>query len=395
MLQILEQLRLAALLLIKSLALLIVSTAFYLSNAQATDVAYAGFAYSGDYQSIASRFPYSKQFEATLGASGINGILQKKLPSIQPQSYALVPRIDELVGRDQAIAVALVMTNETVSTEQIAAVYKLFVQLRGQAMFFDFKSKSVIRAYPFSFAYIDALPSPPTEEQKIERIGYVYNGISGKPGILERFAGALTQATIPTTVPRFVQVSNVTVGDEARGEFPDAYKNGAAETWIADTLGEAISSKMGIPILPYAKGYAIGSVMSMTVADGTVFNLKLPEPDYQFSVNISKLKKILYSDKAAGKSYIYGTLADLKLEEPLSATAYLKSPMKNGEVKIVPANQANTEDFPAFQDSMRGLFTKLSAAVAGETTPWLKSASEASDIEKQIASTRELLKSCK
>ncbi|MDB5777399.1 MAG: hypothetical protein JWP38_3532 [Herbaspirillum sp.] len=369
--------------------------ALSLSVAHAADVAFAGFAYSGDDQSIAGRFPYSKRYEASLGPAGINGPLQKALTSIHPQGYKLIPRIEELADRDQAIAVALVITNETVSTEQIGAVFKLFVQLRGQAMYFDFKSQTVIRAYPFSFAYIDGLQSPPTEDQKIERIGYVYNGIGGKPGILERFTNALAQATIPTHVPLYVQVSNISIDDEARSEFPAAYGKEVAETWVADTFADAISSKMGIPILPYAKGYAIGGVMPMTVADGTVFNLKLPQPDYQFSVKIKKLKKILYSEQGAGKAFIYGTLADVKLDEPLSSISYLNGQFKNGELKTVPASQVNTDDFPAFQDSMRGLFIKLSAAIDGEDTSWLKSATQAADIDKQMASTRELIKTCK
>jgi hypothetical protein len=368
---------------------------FYISAAHSTEVAFAGFAYSGDHDSISARFPYSKRFETTLGPAGVNGLLQKLVPTIQPQNYKLVSRIDELTGRDQAVAVALVINNETVSTEQIGAIYKLFIQVRGQALYFDFKSKTILRSYPFSFAYLDALSSEPTDAQKDAGISLVYLGKNGKPGIVARFAQALTQAIIPTNVPRFVQVSNVVIGEEARSKFPTQYGNGVAETWIADTFGEAIASKMNIPILPYSKGYAIGNVMSMTVADGSIFNLKLPQPDYEFTVNISKLRTLVFEEQAAGKSLIYGTYATLKLEEPLSGHTYLDGQFKNGEVKVVPAMQVDTDDFPAFQDSMRGLFTKLSGAIAGENTPWLKSAATGNDIDKQIISTRELLQSCK
>jgi hypothetical protein len=369
--------------------------AFQLAVAYGADVAFAGFAYSGDDQSSIQRFPYSKKFETSLGAAGINGLLQKALPNVQPANYKLTARIDELAGRDQAVAVALVVTNETVTAEQIGAIYKLFVHVRGQAMFFDFKSMTVLRAYPFSFAYLDALSAAPSESQKVAAISKVYLGAGGKPGVLDRFYAALTQATVPDNVSLFVQVSNVIIGDEARTEFPAQYGNGVAETWVADTFAEAIAGKMGIPMLPYNKGYAIGNVMSLTVADGTVFNLKLPKPDYEFTVDISKLRKVVFEEKAAGKSLIYGAYASVKLEEPLSARTYMNESFKNGEVKVVPASQVNTEDFPAFQDSMRGLFTKLSSAVAGESSPWLKAASSGNDIDKQIVSTRELLQSCK
>jgi len=77
----------------------------------------------------------------------------------------LVTRIDELKGRDRAIAVALVIGSETISVEQLAGLHKLFVLIRAQALFFDFKSMSVLRAYPISFGHIDTFDRAPSEAE--------------------------------------------------------------------------------------------------------------------------------------------------------------------------------------------------------------------------------------
>ena len=366
-----------------------------MQSAYSSEVTFAGIAYSGDSSTINARFPYSKKYEQTLGSNGINTILQNTLLTVQPKNIKIIPRIDELLGRDQAIAVALVMTNEVVSTELIGKTYKLFVQLRGEAVFFDFKSKTVLRIYPFSFAYLDAMPEQPTDSQKLDSIQTVYLGKNGKSGIIERFNNALINATIPNSVTRYVQVVNVQISEEARPKFSEAYGKGVAETWVADTFSEAIANKMEMSILPYSKGYAIGNVMAMTISNGEVHTLTLPKPDYEFKINITNLRKVIFEETAAGKSLIYGSYATLSLEEPLSGTLYLNGDYKNGEVKVVSALQTNTEDFPAFQDSMRGLFTKLAGEISGENTSWLKSATSGKDTIKQIASTRELLKSCK
>jgi len=360
----------------------------------AAEAAFAGFAYAGDLQSATARFPYSRALDAHQ-AGGLNAEVRNAVANVKPDHFSLIPRIGDLNGRDQAVAVAMVLTSETASTERYGAAYKLLVQLRAQVMFFDFKSKTVLRAYPISFAYIDVLGAPPTPAQIGDRVAAVYRGIGGKAGLIQRFADTLQHATIPTNVPRFVQVTSVAVGDEARAQFPEYLRGPAGDTWIADAFGEALSARLGMPILPYAKGYAIGAVMALTVDDSTVFNLTLPKPDYEFSVDIAKLRKVLYSEQAAGKSWIYGALANVQLVEPLSDTAYLRSGFKNGEVKVVPASQATTDDFPAFEDAMRGLFAKLSRAVAGEESPWLASSADAKDIAQQITKTRELLKSCK
>ena len=60
----------------------------------------------------------------------------------------------------------MVVTGETASVERFGRLYKLLLQVRAQALFFDFKSMTVLRAYPFSFAYVDTLDHEPTQVEK-------------------------------------------------------------------------------------------------------------------------------------------------------------------------------------------------------------------------------------
>jgi hypothetical protein len=365
------------------------------SRAKAQDVAFAGLAYSGDSQTISTRFPYSKRFDASLPGRGIDGIFQKDIATLHPKNLSLVGNLDELKGRDQAVVVAFVITNENLSTEKIGSVYKLLIQIRGQVLFFDFKSMTVLRVYPVSFAYIDALMEAPSEGIKDRDVGYVFNGSNGKPGLLSRFEDSLVKAALPAAASRYLQVSSVEISDEAKVVFPAEYGGGVAEAWLADTFSEKLSAALNIPILPYSKGYAIGNRMAIKVSDSTVYDLTLPKPDYEFDIDLLKLKTVPYDVKAAGKSLIYGTLVSVKLEEPLSSHVYLDSQFKNGEVKIVPVSQAATDDFPAYEDSINGLFTKLSGVISGDNNSWIKSASVNQNTDKEISATRELLKLCK
>jgi len=364
----------------------------------AATVSLAGFAYAGDYASIGARFPYSQGFDKSLGTTGVNGLIRQVVTAQPPQGFELdTANLMELKGRDQAISVALVLNGETVSTERFGDYAKVFIQLRAQAMFFDFKTMTVLRAYPFSVAYVDLLDHAPTEAEIAERVRTLYLGASGTAGMLNRFADALSRASLPAQVPRFLQVSQATVSDEVRKLLPAALANqpGVAETWVADMLGEAISSRTGVPILPYAKGYAIGKVMSMRVADGTVFDLKLPEPDYAIAVDLTRFGRFEHAKVAAGTSYIYASKVNIKVQQPLANRMYLDAEFKNGEVKTVPSSQRSVDDFPAYGDSLRGLFTKLSGVLAGGTDPWLKDATASPGIDKQIIATKEVLQSCK
>ncbi|MBS0434637.1 MAG: hypothetical protein JSR75_07065 [Proteobacteria bacterium] len=367
----------------------------------APDVAFAGFAYSGSASTMAARFPHSLRYEKELQSAGtsVGQSLLRMLDTEPPSQLRIVPQIEALKGRDQALAVALVIGAETVSVEQFGNVHKLMALVRGQAMFFDFKSMNVIRAYPISFAYIDLLDHAPTPDEVQARVKLVYQGAGDKPGVLARFAQSVAKAQIPAGVPRFLQVTSVQLKPEAMDVLPPYVKSeaGAAETWAADLVSEAISTRVGVPIVPYAKGYAIGNVMSMRVSDGTVFELKLPQPDYEIKVELSGFRKVKFSEVENGaSSFVYGAYVQMHIEEPLSRKAYLSTALKNGETRVIPASQRYVDDFPHFYDAVNGLFVKLALNMDGKgDEKWLRSAASAKDIDQQITSTRELMKQCK
>jgi len=368
---------------------------------QAEDVALAGLAYSGSASTIEQRFQYSRRYELEQQEAGapFGQQLLDMLAAAPPRNFRIVSQLDELKGRSQALAVALVIGSETVSAEQFGQVHKLTVLIRGQAMFFDFKSMNVVRAYPVSFAYIDALDHAPRPEEIFARVKLVYQGVDGKPGLLARFAARVAQAEIPAHTPRFLQVASVRVAPEALNTLPAYIKSepGAAETWAADLVGEAISTRAGVPIVPYAKGYAIGNVMSMRIADGTVFALKLPKPDYEISVELSGFKKVKFSEVQGGAtSFVYGAYAQMRIQEPLSGKSYLDTSLKNGETRVIPASQLHVDDFPNYYAAVNGLFVKMAQVMGGKgDEKWLKSAASAKDLETQISQTRELIQQCK
>lgn len=374
-----------------------VSLASYSAN-----VALAGFAYSGNADTISERFPYSHKYENLKKAKGnsIGKDLFDSFARIENKKINVVSQIDELKGKDQALAVALVVGNEVVSLEKFDQnIHKIMVLIRGQAMFFDFKSMTVVRSYPISFAYVDVLDHPPSEEEIINRITLVYEGANGKLGILDRFKNIVINADLPQTVSRFLQVTSVRIKDDALAKFPPYARSSPenAEIWIADILGEAISSRTGVPIVPFSKGYAIGNVMSMRVSDGAVWELKLPKPDYEITAEISNLKKIKFSEVEGGAtSFVYGAYSSIKILEPLTQNIYLDTELKNGESRVFPASLKYVDDHPNYYDAINGMFVKLANIFNGSSDDkWIRSAASAKDINRQIEKTKELIKLCK
>lgn len=382
--------------LVVSMSVLLPSGAF----AQATDVALAGLSYSGDAATLEQRFPFSREYEKAQEAAGTRAfaLIQTAVSSKPAKNLQYTAsQIDELKGREQALTTTLMVNSETVSIEQFGNLRKLFVLIRGQALFFDFKTMTVMRSYPLSFAYIDVFDRDPTRAEILTRVKAVYEGTATKPGIFARYANALAGAALPAQVPRLLKVTEVTLSPDVEQSLP-AYLKAAphvAQSWAADMVSEALSTRAGVPLIPYSQGYAVGNVLPMRVADGSVFNLKLPEPDYAISVHMTGNKKVKFGTSGAGESFVYGTFATVKIEQPLMGTVYMNAPLRNAETKVVPATQTYVDDFPAFYDSWNGLFVRLATAIDKKEMGWVKASSSATDIESQILKVNSLFQLCK
>jgi hypothetical protein len=370
-----------------------------IAGAQQRSVAFAGFAYAGEFATREARFVNSTRYEADLRSAGATAYqrISGLITANPPRQLHLVANIDALKGADQVIVTALVVTNETTSVEQFGAFVKVLALVRAQALFFDFKSQTVLRAYPLSFAYIDTLDHVPDADEVYERYRKVFEGAGDKPGLFARYAATLASAQLPVQVPRFIQVTQVTISPEVLARIPDSFKasSTSAQSWLADLISEAISSRTGVPVLPFAPSYSVNNVMAVAVSDGDVYNLTLPHPDYAFVAALTRLKKVKYGESPAGASFIYGAYGTVTLTQPMSGREYLNTGLKNGEVKLVPAMQTYVDDFPAYFDAVNAMFAKLADAMDGKGDAWIKSAATAPDIERQIAQAKELILSCK
>jgi hypothetical protein len=367
------------------------------SFAHASTVAFAGFAYAGNADTIESRFMLSRRYEKRLIAKGsdINDRLRQALSGRQ-YSFDLSRTGNVESKGDEALVTALVVTGETVSEEKFGSIHKVFIQVRAQTLIFDFKSKRVRRTYPLSFVYLDVMDHSPSDAEVDERIAIAYEGTQGKPGIVGRYADALAAATLPHSGELFLQITKVSIDADARAAIPPemAVTQGIAESWLADHFGEALNSKAGIPIFPYTVGYAIGNVMAVRLGDND-FSLEIPAPDWEISIDLNGVKKVKYAENAVGTSYVYGSYATIRISEQGGTKTVLDAQFKNGEVKAVPVTQNYVDDLPAYNDSIRGLFDKLAEVLGGQDLPWLKNAAVTADIGEQITLARGAMQKCK
>ncbi len=367
--------------------------------AQAAEITLAGFAFAGDYKSAASRFPYSfKVFEKLKGGNSLSAqVLRRSQNLSNPALDIRAPAsLVNLKQSDQALMAVMLLTDEIVSSEDYGAYNKTFVNLRADVLIFDYKSQSVVRSYPISAVLFDATPSAPSPERLQS---FVENLLLREDanGLISLFASRLSTATLPQEGTKSIQVRKAEVAPEALALMPETLRANpkVVESLLADLFASTLSAKVGVPLLPSSIGHAVGGVMSLRLENGDDMKLKLGEGDYLFEVKLNKFAKIKTDANNIGTAYVYGAYTTLRFYEPTLGTEFINTDLKNGESVVVPASQVATDDFPAYQDAVRGLFQKLSDALQQPDSKWVRTAASAKDITSQLETTNDILRKCK
>ncbi|MCD4744110.1 MAG: hypothetical protein K8R67_16735 [Desulfobacteraceae bacterium] len=271
--------------------------------------------------------------------------------------------INELgnLDKNEGISVAFALDNETIAIERIDSYYKIVIDLGAQALFFDFTDMKVIGCYPIAIQLIDVYDSKPNDDQIRDIIRELFVGNKYKLNIFNEFSKKLEDIKIKPKFQNSIQVTNVIVEERALPFLPEAYKSDIdnCRVFLAQNFSKLLSTNQGISVLPYTKGSAIGKKMAARFSNGDIYNLEIPDSQYNIDLTLRGFKKVKYAENKLGTSWIYGAYSNLKIYQPLLQKIYIDEKFKNGATKIVPIKQKNIDDWPAFQESLFVLFDKI------------------------------------
>jgi hypothetical protein len=136
--------------------------------------------------------------------------------------------------------------------------------------------------------------------------------------------------------------------------------------------------------------------MAARFADGSVFDLKIPDPDYSIALRLDGLKKVVASTTATADVYVYGAFITFTVVEPLSGRRYFDRQVKLGATKTIFKNSPLVRDWPAYAAVIDQLFDEFSKAISGPDVDWGRS--HILPIEKDaasLASLKELVQLCR
>lgn len=362
-------------------------------------VYFAGIAYTTNAADVSTAFPHVSKLLDQRGTTQIDQTLHQTLQQVQLPEQVVFDALGSTTNASDADALALALDSETHTTAHIGSVYKLRVEISGQALFFDYHAKQVLGGFPFIVDYITALPAPPTDADVTAAFQRLVFGVDAKGTLIGAFAHALQDATVPSPAAKHLRVTSVTLGPKALA-YLSTYAPGVDVQTLPKRIAQSFSTYLAanqhLALLPYASNQALGARMAMRFTQGSVFDLEIPQADYAITLGVAGFKQLLASQTSAATVYLYGAFVNVNVAEPLSNHVYFAQLLKQGEPKIVPAGTAAPESWPPTYDTLKALFLNFTDSLTNRDNPWLHSGlPDTAAARQQFSSLQELIASCR
>lgn len=360
----------------------------------ASPVYFAGFALAGDASESDIAFPITSRLLKDTDESGRPLLEQALWNSIESATYPHLIIERGLASGDNpgdSVAMAFVLDWENISRELIAGSTKLVVDLHAQVLIFDFDSKKAIGSYPVAVQLIHTVDGPSTPEVEETLVRQIYFG-SESGGIFKRFADRLATASVRESTGNYIRVVSVELEDRARQTLAEFSQDEHVFTSrVANLFGKQLAENHGVSYVPYSKGTAIGSKMAARFANGEIYQIELPVPDYRVHLRVRGFKKVMLDSNNVQSAWAYGSYMNVAVKDYEDQKVYLDAPFKFGAVKKVVAGSRDIDDWAAFQESIYTLIDQITLQSASPDRAWVAKWSDGRPVLKQLNNLKRVI----
>lgn len=362
-------------------------------------VYFAGVAFTGRAADTRQAFPHLSHVLNGDGYALVNRQIRQRLQGKDLALNVVFDQLGSIKDAARSTALALAIDRESTSVEHIGGVYKLRLEIAAQALFFDFKEKQVLGGFPLTLDFIDVRDEPPSEQEIQAAFAAMIVDGANAHSLVGEFAQLLGQVQVPSAATRHLRVSAVTLQPKALEYLAQAAPDVPVKTLqaqIAQEFGKYLAANQRLSLLPYQSDQALGASMAARFVEGGAFDLKIPDADYEVTIDVAGFKKVEQSHANASTLFLYGAFADIAVREPVSGKVYFSQRIKQGATKEVPVTQSSVDDWAASYETLLLLFNNFTQALSAPDNAWTRSAlPEGREAKDQLSHVAELVKSCR
>jgi hypothetical protein len=316
-------------------------------------VTFAGFAFSGDAANIYAAFPITQRIQSQKNHENQSPVdaavfdLFRKKGDLLPNARL---NYNELASSSQsAVVMAVAMTGESFSSENLSDVYKNLFVLGLQVVFLDFEEMRVLASYPIRIQYTDATRTPPSDQYAESVVRKLLT--DQEFGLIKSLQDRLPALRVVRKNGLALKVAQVNVEDYARTNMPARYSLSldSYTDQLAQQLGDQLTHRLGVSMLPFSKDSATAH-MALRFAGTRTLMFKIPQPAFAVDFTIRDLVRKVASETPSAIGFLYGVYGTIKVYEPEFMSVFMDEKLKHGEIKVVPRSQTFVDDASAFDE---------------------------------------------
>ncbi len=371
---------------VKTIGIVLLSL-FSLCTMAQQDVYFAGVSYLGQHQLLHENYPQALRINAQTD-SAVGRLDQALRQQMQHhKTSALNVRFDLADYRKgDSVVISLGIEKEYLSTELIGDKRKLIAKVSAQLLLFDYKRGILLSSVPVAAAK-NHVQSSKANVQDAHQLLFedLYLGRKGQPGLLALASQKLPELLASSNLKHRFQVAEVSLAKPLVAQLPDNYSEQGVTQYIGQYFTAKLANQGRVAVLPYVRGAGFGNKMAGRFANGDVFNLTLPKPDYVFRLQLSNLKKAPYKD-----DMLFACRMQVSLDEPFSKKTLADGHIHYAVAKLISSKHKQIDEWAAYQDAMEVLLDDFIIQLPQPKRSWVKQHSDSKTLYQQLKQHKKL-----
>jgi len=365
-------------------------------HAEPSKLHFAGMAFMGQFAGKDTLYPYTARLMLDDEVK-IQKALRQRISNVKNNSFEIVLDTPMDLKKESALTLALALEYENIGFEQIDNNFKIDIDLRANILIFDFQELMVVASYPVSVELRDLSDHKPSGQELLDKVRSIYLN-DGEINIFNEFVKRLNSLNFKPHFNNTIKVRNVTIEDEALPILPqrgDDKAKTSYEVLLAQTFSSYLTKNQNVSVLPYTKGHAIGNKMALQVANGDVYNLKIPDETYAIDITLRKFSKANMGSNKYKSVWGYASYFGIKVFIPGEDDSLLDAKFRGMVTKSILKDSSHAVyDWAIYSESMNKLFDELTLHISQPDEDWLKKVTVTKNIVAQLDKFNEIIKSC-
>ena len=292
---------------------------------------------------------------------------------------ALSSQKENSLDRGQALAIALAIENEKMNETLLNPTeYQLAFNLDAKILAFNFSEKSIVSSHPIRLTLVNSLPRKPTQKDRQQLARIMFFGDPDKRWfddlaeayLIQNFLKTIGEIEIRPAWRSQIRIKTIGLSPLTEKILKEHdQENDYIRQLIASSLSSSLSTRLGIPVLPYIKSDAIQNSMTLKFMETDLMNFRIPEANFHLDVRVRGFGSKTLKETARTRVVSYISGVEVEVTDKDFEVVRMSHKFQAGNVKRLSVNMEN-DLWHEYEQSILALLDQIVSQVEKPDKKW-------------------------